>query len=156
MGLGNYILSFARCTNDGDAFRHHHLVPCVRMKVSGAHKTGLSGMRVYPSKYHQVFPIHKVEQLALVDRLTCIRGAFLIWDDKLGDEESIGDERAAQYATRFEIRTGIWQSEREEAETKIWRQEDRPQRCSILKISRRLEGESGRFHILRWWGHHVR
>lgn len=80
---GINLLSFARRTYDGDTFRHHDLVTAVRVQVSGTHEASLRGMRMYPTKHHEVFSVDVIEEVALVQHLAGIRGAFLLGYDQL-------------------------------------------------------------------------
>ncbi len=65
-------------------------------------------MRVNPPQYHQIFGVAVIKQLRLVDSVTRVRSAFLIRDDQLGDEEGVGNERAAQNAACLEVGAGIF------------------------------------------------
>lgn len=48
-------VAFAGRAHDGYAFSQHHLIAGMRVKVSTAHETCLSWVRVYPPQNHQVF-----------------------------------------------------------------------------------------------------
>lgn len=114
-GFQWHSLSFARCANNRYALRHHHLISAMRVKVSTTHEACLRRVSVDPPQNHQIFPIHIVEQLAFVDRLACIRCAFLVGNDQLGYEERVRYESAAEDPARLEIRTGVLLGEREKA-----------------------------------------
>ncbi len=98
-------------------------------------------MRMNPPEHHEILGITVIEELRLVDGFTSVRSALLVWDDKLGDEECIGDDRSTEDPARLKVGAGVCGSNREKLRTKVWGKEDSSKRLPILKIGRRLESE---------------
>jgi len=62
---------------------------------------------MYPAQNHQLLFVAVVKQFLLVERLARVACAGLLGNKESCDEECIGFEDAAQYATGFEVETRV-------------------------------------------------
>ena len=73
-------------------------------------------MRVNPAADEQVVAVAEVEEgvVAFFRRVAGVRGADLVRDDEVVDEEGVGDEGSAEDTACFEVAQGVWVGEVEE------------------------------------------
>lgn len=94
-GLGTSVVIlrvFRGGTDDGNAFGEHDLVAGVGVEVAAAHETGLGRVSVDPAEDHEVSVVDIVEQGAFVFHLARVGRRDLGRDDKVRDEERVGDQ----------------------------------------------------------------
>ena len=80
-------------------------------------------MRVNPAADEEIIAIAEVKEfvVAVFGRVAGVGCAFLVGDDKVIDEESVGNQRAAEYAAGLEVAKSTWMCEIEESRTQLWR-----------------------------------
>ena len=75
------------------------------MQIPRTQKASLRRMCMDPTTNHQAFVIHIIKQIILahVCSLAGVGSRGLIWDDEVGNEESVGENAAAENTAGFEI-----------------------------------------------------
>ena len=99
-------------------------------------------MRVNPPTDEQFVGIAVVEErvVAGFGSVAGVRGGGLVGNDKVVNEEGVGDEGTAENAAGFEVPQGVGVCEIEEGGAEVWREHDGAERSAGLSEGDRFEG----------------